>query len=815
MTKKLLFTGVLIIIFLISSFTIILFYQYQRVDFDPERIRGKTLQGTIFTDRYGRVIRFLPDEEGIRGIWISEREIPGAVKNAFIAAEDRRFFSHPGFDPLAIIRAFLGNIKAGRIVSGASTISQQVIRIAYNEGKKKRSYKDKFLEIIRSIKMEKTLSKKEILEYYLNSVPMGNNLTGIEAASRAYFGISAKNLTISEAALLAALPKAPSIFNPYGKHREKLYERRRWVLRRMKELNMITEAEYQQALQTEPALKKLHFANSAPHLIDHLLSRKIPEGRIKTTIDLDIQQRVQEIIRSHAQRLRTKGAYQAAAMVVHNENMEVLALVGSVDYSEINDGFNNGVFALNSAGSTLKPFLYALAIESGVTGIPIEDTERIYPAPKGQYMPQNYDKKQYGPVTIRTALGNSLNLSAVRMLQYVGTERFYEMLRDMKLINHPEHGPEYYGLGMAIGNIEVSLEQLVTAYAMLANQGRLKSLRYLLHENGTDKKGKQILLPQTAYIITDILSDPNARILTFRGTLNLPFPVALKTGTSTYFRDMWSIGYTSDYTVGVWVGNFNDKPTERLSGATASAPIMAEIFEYLYRTSTPAPFKRPKGVKEVEVCGYSGMKPSGYCPHKVRELFIEGTEPLETCTFHVNHKDYHELKANYAGWLYTKHRIASAGRYRLRGFDEDLGNVFHDPWETVQPKTVSIRIRNINQTTEKTIKKEDIPEKKRYTIGNQEILSNQAIIDKGSVQIVYPLDGDRFVINRHNQEQNWIRLQAVSEESLPYIDWFINGEFYVRTGPPYETYWAPEQGIYRITAVTPINRADSIRIVVE
>ncbi len=138
-----------------------------------------------------------------------------------------------------------------------------------------------------------------------------------------------------------------------------------------------------------------------------------------------------------------------------------------------------------------------------------------------------------------------------------------------------------------------------------------------------------------------------------------------------------------------------------------------------------------------------------------------------------------------------------------------------DPWETVQPKTVSIRIRNINQTTEKTIKKEDIPEKKRYTIGNQEILSNQAIIDKGSVQIVYPLDGDRFVINRHNQEQNWIKLQAVSEESLPYIDWFINGEFYIRTGPPYETYWSPEQGIYRITAITPLNRADSIRIVVE
>src|SRR5574341_1088679 len=474
-------------------------FYYMWIEFNPAFLSKAALTGlgTVFTDRYGKELRFLPDVKGERARWVPLAGIPVTVRNAFIAAEDERFYRHHGFDAIAILRALWSNVTKGRVVSGASTISQQVVRLVYSsqleppltqpsplrgedkgEGAR-RTYRNKLIEIIRSIKMERVLSKDEILEQYLNRVPMGNNLVGVETAARAYFGVSVNNLSASDAALLASLPKAPGMLNPYGSGYPRLLERRNWVLGRMEALGLMSHDKYLTAKDEQPRLRKLNFVSAAPHVIDMLQKQSVEGGRIKTTIDLDLQTRVQQILASHADRLKYREATQAAAIVIHNPTMEVLAAAGSIAHSEKNDGFNIGVLAQRSAGSTLKPFLYALAIESGETvSTLIEDTERTYRSREGQYSPLNFDRKEYGPVKMRAALGNSLNLSAVKMLQRVGEERFYDMLVRLDLINHPERGPEHYGLGMAIGNPEVSPEQLATAYAMLANYGIYCEVKY-------------------------------------------------------------------------------------------------------------------------------------------------------------------------------------------------------------------------------------------------------------------------------------------------------------------------------------------------
>ncbi len=582
------------------------------VHFDPAALSNQASagRGTVFLDRNGRELRFLPDGRGERARWVALAEVPPTVRNAFIAAEDERFYRHHGFDGIAILRALWSNVTKGRVVSGASTISQQVVRLIYNDcgmrnaecgnenrdddnveiRRRKRTYRDKLIELVRSVKMERALSKDAILEQYLNRVPMGNNLVGVDTAAQAYFGTPVRNLSMTEAALLASLPKAPGLLNPYGSQRERLRERRNWVLSRMTAVGACSPEAARAAAQEETRLRKLAFGSAAPHVVDMLLKRGVAGGALRTTLDLDLQKRVQEILASHAERLRYRGASQAAAIVIHNPTMQVLAAAGSLEYSERAGGFNNGVLAQRSAGSTLKPFLYALAMEEGETVTTLlEDTVRIYRSREGQYAPLNFDRREYGPVTMRAALGSSLNLSAVRMLDRLGEERFYDLLTRMRLINHPERGPEHYGLGMAIGNPEVNLEQLGEAYAALANHGIYRRATYLMpgaraegHRNGKGRQQERtyLFLPQTAAIITDILSDPTARMFTFsrnRNMMDAPFPIAIKTGTSTFFRDLWAAGFTRDHTVVVWAGNFDGSPTRNLSGSTAAMPIFSDI----------------------------------------------------------------------------------------------------------------------------------------------------------------------------------------------------------------------------------------------
>jgi penicillin-binding protein 1C len=565
-----------------------------------------------------------------------------------------------------------------------------------------------------------------------------------------------------------------------------------------------------------------------------LLKQGVADGIVRTTIDLDLQKRVQEILASHAERLRYRGASQAAAIVIHNSTMQVLAAAGSLEYTERGGGFNNGVLALRSAGSTLKPFLYALAMEEGETVTTLlEDTERTYRSREGQYSPLNFDRREYGPVTMRAALGSSLNLSAVRMLDRLGEERFYDLLMRMGMINHPERGPEHYGLGMAIGNPEVNPEQLAEAFAMLANGGVYRRATYLMTEargagrrEGRERPAKGesfILLPQTAAIITDILSDPTARMFTFgrnRNMMDVPFPTAIKTGTSTFFRDLWAAGYTQDHTVVVWAGNFDGSPTRNLSGSTAAMPVFSDIIAWLYGQSPPSPFHLPRGLRRMTVCGYSGMRPTEHCLQTVRELFIAGTEPQATCTYHTATARRHELAAPYAGWLFDKNRSGSAGRYRLAGFGDDLGKVFQDPWRGVADEHREPGVRPRSGTVAVAVAGPPASKVQgsaaHYTIGagGDGVAAGTVTADDREVRILYPLDRDRFVLDRSERTQA-IKLQASVTRPVAYVEWFVNGRLYQRTGPPYQTYWPLERGKFSLTAVTPENVGDSVQVTVE
>ncbi len=832
--KKRKLTGIMLVLlaFLVLAGMGALALFYRSIDFDPSLLdkEGATVRGTVFLDRYGSELRFLPDEQGERGKWIAINDIPREVQDAFIAAEDERFYEHHGFDVLAIGRALWSNITKGRIVSGASTISQQVVRLVSVDGKaganteneegiergRERTYRDKLTEIVRSVKMERGFSKDEILEQYLNRLPMGNNLVGIASASLVYFGKAAADLSPSEAAILASLPKAPGSLNPYGPNRVRLMKRRDWVLGRMAHLGMLSPEGLRAALDALPVFRTLAFRNHAPHVIDMLTAEGASGGMVRTTLDRGLQVRVQQIVASHRERLIARKARQGAAIVIHNRTGEVLAAVGSMEYAERDGGFNNGLRASRSAGSTLKPFLYGLAIESGhsITAL-LEDTERKFATQRGLYTPSNYDRREYGPVTMRSALGNSLNLTAVKTLKSVGEERFYGLLVRLDLISDRSKGPEHYGLGLAIGNAEVSLERLAGAYAMLASGGRLRPLRYVMEAGpGTEARGKAVLLPQTAYIITDILSDPAARMLTFSRSRSMQFPYAMaaKTGTSTYFRDLWAVGYTPDYTVAVWVGNFDGSATDNLSGSTAAMPVLSEIMDHLYRRSMPAPFSRPRGLERIRVCGYSGMKPTPHCTHVVQELFFAGTGPAEECSFHARRADRHELAAPYAAWLFAKDRAGAAGRYRLDGFGDDLRAVFDDPWDAAADDTAGpvVRVKNLPSRATVSVNATGA-EAKRFTVSSD---SGSADGEASGIRIVYPLDNDRFVAALFSGP-SLITLQASVSRPVPYVDWYINGVAYKRTGPPYQAAWRLEKGKYVILAVDPSNRGDRVQVSVE
>ncbi len=589
----------------------------------PEKLIEPPQPGQYFTDRNGVSLRRLLNTDLAIDAPATLKEIPIDLIEATLSVEDARFRQHNGIDSLGIVRAGFDSLRAGRMVSGASTISQQLIKITSPQ--KPRSVRNKIVETLTARNLEMKWSKDEILTAYLNRLPYGNLLTGCRAAARGYFNKPLSDLSLAECSFLAGLPNRPSFLNPH-RHFENAKKRQHWVLKRMLKTAKITKEQYQhaitQAIKIRPASE---FAFEAPHLVDLILSNASPAYSqypkpvtpIQTTIDLSLQYFVEQTIRSQLQQLeqssRHSSSLQAAAVVIDNASGEVLSLVGSRNYFNSESGQINGAWTPRSPGSALKPFTYLMALERGDSAATIlDDLPLEFMSPTGAYRPVNYDRRFRGPVTLREALATSLNVPAIRMLDDLGgPSTLHQSLLNLGLTNLNK-SPSFYGLGLTIGTAEVRLLELTNAYACLARLGRYADYRLTLKTKPRPTTSHDLFDPDACYILADILSDQQARASAFglNSPLNLPFKVACKTGTSTDFRDNWTVGFTPEFTVGIWVGQFDNKPLPHISGVIGAGPIFHDIFKQLYSGSKRKPswYPRPSYMASARIDPINGKR---------------------------------------------------------------------------------------------------------------------------------------------------------------------------------------------------------------
>jgi penicillin-binding protein 1C len=597
-----------------------------------------------FYDRHGFLLQELLSADATRSVVVNLEEVSPYFINAIIATEDKNFYDHHGIDYAAILRALYQNIKSGEVVSGGSTITLQLARLVHP---KERTIFNKIREAYHAYRLEAGMNKLEILKVYVNRLPMGGNLYGIEGASKAYFGIPARELTLAQATLLAAIPNSPNQLNPYHSLPQ-IKRRQRIVLERMIRQGMIPPERLEGVLKENIRLKPQTASFLAPHFVFQLVQNLSPEAQtVKTTIDIEQQKLVSEQIQQVLAQLESYHVTNAAAILLDNHSGEVLAYVGSADYFDNeNNGQYDGIQALRQPGSALKPFLYLLAMEEGYNPASlISDIPTHYSMPSGIYSPKNYSETFHGPVRLREALANSLNVPAVRTLAKIGTDKFLKRLREYQF-DSLDKDAEYYGVGLALGGGEVSLYELTRAYMCLARMGDFLAVREVTEINGAPQPQirvtKSISQPLFNYLVTDILSDPFARSTEFGfySVLNLPFPCAAKTGTSFRFCDNWTVGYTQDYTLGVWVGNFDHTSMMKVSGISGAGPIFANIMYSLYQhKSWPEKYDSPEGLVKLMICPLSGRKPSKYCPSRLEEFIPQRDLPeyqTSECTMHLN-----------------------------------------------------------------------------------------------------------------------------------------------------------------------------------
>lgn len=589
----------------------------------PDGLSQRPPTGLQVLDREGHVLRRLLDGDLRADAPADFEEIPSVLVQATLAAEDARFFSHHGIDTIGLLRAVSEALRHGHFVSGASTITQQTAKL-YSPPRP-RTLRTKAIEILLARRIELSMDKPSILAAYLNRLPYGNQFTGPRAAARGYFGKPLSDLSVGEAALLAGLPNKPSRYNPWRNY-EGAMRRQKWILRRMAKEGYLSETDLAAALTNEPKLIKggVHTWH-APHFAQMLLERE-PEAiaaareagtPLRTTLDLALQHFVESSIATELSRLthltKEEAGLQAAVVVLENQTGEILALSGSRSFFQAPAGQINGTWRPRSAGSTLKPFTYVLALQNGANPATVlADTPIEYITPTGVYQPVNFDRRFHGPVSLRYALANSLNVPAVKTLESLGgVERLYSCLVDDLHFTSLAPKATEYGLGLTIGNAEVRLLELANGFASLARMGVWKPYRFLPSSPAEDEDHR-VFSSDACWLIADILSDEAARAPSFgtQSPLNLPFQAAVKTGTSTDFRDSWAVGYTPDYTVGVWVGRFDNKPLRQVTGAIGAGPIYHAVMEHLYRQREATWYPAPTGLVEATVDKFSGKRVS-------------------------------------------------------------------------------------------------------------------------------------------------------------------------------------------------------------
>jgi len=623
------------------------------------RARAASFVSTKIYDRNGELLWEVFDPTGGRRTLVPLKDIPDSLITATVATEDPTFYSNMGFNPLAIARAFWQNLTQREIVSGASGITQQLVKSLFVG--REVTFKRKVQEAVLAAEITRTYDKDTILETYLNEIYYGNLAYGVAAAAETYFGKEVKDLTLGESALLVGIVPAPAIYDPY-QNLPAVLEVREVVLDRMVKHGYITQREADAAKAEPVKLAQLRYDIKAPHFVFYvrqLLEQRYGTDllyrgglRVDTTLDLRMQQAAEQVAQQRIAELNAHRANNISLVAIDPATGEVRAMLGSVDYNnDAIDGQVNVAIRPRQPGSSIKPLTYEAAFEKGWTpATMIMDTNVKYSDasdPSGFWEPSNYDNKEHGPVSVRTALGNSYNIPAVKALQYVGISSLLEMAHRLGVNSLNQTN---YGLSLTLGGGEVTLLEMTGAYSAFANGGTWRQPATILRISDSSGKelykydpgqGRAALDPQRAYLITSILSDDNARAATFgRGSvLNLSVPAAVKTGTTNDYHDAWTVGYTTSLVTGVWVGNTDNSQMDRIAGSSGAGPVWHDFMEQALpimaaEGKQATAFPRPAGIVEAEVCAVSGQLPTADCPNRRRELFAAGTQPRETCSVH-------------------------------------------------------------------------------------------------------------------------------------------------------------------------------------
>src|ERR1700736_555187 len=574
-------------------------------------------------DRNGKLLRVTLTSDQKFRIWTSLPNISPELIDATLQYEDKYFAHHPGVNPIALLRSGFGLLH-GQTRTGASTITMQVARLRFHL--QTRTPTGKFIQIVRALEIERHYSKSEILEAYLNLAPYGRNIEGIGAASQIYFGKTAAHLTGPESISLSVIPQSPSRRALYaGRDNRSLNAAQGNWYDRAKIDMQLSARQFSARAETERKFL-------APHFVQQVLAAEKGRNGITTTLDLQKQQLIERRMADYMQGNRNHGIQNAAAMLVDVQTMDVLAQVGSVDFfnSEI-QGQVDGTRSPRSPGSTLKPFIYALALEQGL----IHPLSILADAPRsfGEYNPENFDRDFLGPIRACDALARSRNLPAVELASQLANPTLYEFLRGAGVAL--PRSESLYGLALPLGGAEIKMEDLVQLYAALADNGELRPLRRK-KSDPAPTRGRQILTPEAAFLTLEMLNVQRPEI-NYSVSGNVP-PVFWKTGTSHGFHDAWSIAVFNHYVLAVWIGNFDGKSNPAFIGRSAAAPLLFQIIGALRASWADAiePHRPPPNanLKRVEFCAVSGDLPGKHCDHRVEGWFIPGISPIKTCDVH-------------------------------------------------------------------------------------------------------------------------------------------------------------------------------------
>ena len=704
-------------------------------------------------------------------------EIPPEVIDALIAVEDRTFRSHHGISVRGIARAMVQNMQEGRIISGGSTLTQQLVRIRLNPTKRTVLYK--LREMLLALKLDVVLLKDEILEQYLSSVYFGHQAYGLRSASHTYFGKEPSELSLGEITLLIGVIQSPVALDPF-ENMEGALVRRKIVLDAMESTGNITGDDAAQATEEPVRLTPDRTEIEAPHfsfwILQQYADRAAPGAQIQTTLDINLQHAIEGIVERKLEELKDKNATSAAVVVLDAHNGDILTMVGSSNYFDtLHDGAVNVAVSARQPGSSLKPFTYALALSHGETAATtIADTEVQLLTEEGNpYTPRNYDYDLHGLVRYREALANSYNIAAVKVLEKLGVQPLLEFLRAAGITTLTKE-PEFYGLALTLGSGEVRLLELAESYGIFARGGKTLHARALLDE--PVQESEEILDPRIAWIISDILSDPSARLPEFGEDTPLSVPphqVAAKTGTTRNARDNWVLGYTPDRIVGVWVGNADNSPMKGTSGVTGAGPIFHDVMAAALQYIDPKPFPKPSEITKRTICSLSGKIPTPACPHTIEEYFVVGTEPQEPDNMH--------------------RMIRLDRRNGLLAGDECPDTFVIEQPFTVFPPEVRPWARE-NGYREPPNQYSPLCPNSEFRIPNSEF-------PKDALTITKPHPGDSFLLDPLiPDEHEKIISEAQAPSEISTAEWFVDGiSIGTAKVPDFRKEWQPIAGTHTLT----------------